>query len=89
VRWTSAAADDLEAIVLYIRQEKPETARRIARKVFTEIRSLSAMSLRGRPGIVQGTRELVLSPLPYIAVYEVLNNEISILRIRHAAQDWP
>ncbi len=48
------------------------------------------MSERGRKGEVEGTRELVFHPWPYIAVYEIHNeDEVRILRIRHAAQDWP
>jgi plasmid stabilization system protein ParE len=27
--------------------------------------------------------------LPYIAVYIVFRDEVQILRIRHAAQEWP
>jgi plasmid stabilization system protein ParE len=36
-----------------------------------------------------GTRELVFAPWPYIAVYEIIQNEVQVLRIRHASQDWP
>jgi len=36
-----------------------------------------------------GTRELVLAPLPFVAVYEVLENEVQVLRILHGAQQWP
>jgi len=25
----------------------------------------------------------------YIAVYEIIDNQVQVLRIRHAAQDWP
>ena len=38
-------------------------------------------------GREKGTRELVLSPLPYIAVYRVRESTIEILHIWHGAQD--
>jgi plasmid stabilization system protein ParE len=36
-----------------------------------------------------GRRELVFSPLPYIAVYQVTEHAVEISRIFHGAQDWP
>ena len=44
---------------------------------------------RGRKGLAPGTRELVFAPLPYIAVFEIEDDRVWILRIRHAARDWP
>jgi len=45
----------------------------------------------GRAGAlrVDGTRELVLAPLPFIAVYEVHQEEVQVLRLLHGAQSWP
>ena len=45
--------------------------------------------LRGRPGRVNGTRELVISPLPYIVVYRIRENFIEIAKVLHGAQRWP
>ena len=44
---------------------------------------------RGRPGKKEGTRELVLSPLPYLVVYAVHGDVIFVVRILHRAQQWP
>jgi toxin ParE1/3/4 len=43
----------------------------------------------GRIGLAVDTRELMFAPLPYIAVYEIVDGQVQVLRIRHAAQDWP
>jgi toxin ParE1/3/4 len=43
----------------------------------------------GRPGKKKGTRELVLSPLPYIVVYRITGDVIHVVRILHGAQKWP
>jgi plasmid stabilization system protein ParE len=45
----------------------------------------------GRPGRVQGTREMAFPPLPFIAIYEVFETqgEVRVLRILHGAQQWP
>lgn len=43
----------------------------------------------GRLGKKQGTRELVLAPLPYLMVYRIAGDVIHIARILHGAQKWP
>ena len=43
----------------------------------------------GRAGRVKGTRELVISKTPYIAVYRIIAEAIVVLRILHGAQQWP
>jgi plasmid stabilization system protein ParE len=43
----------------------------------------------GRAGRVDGTRELIISDSPYIAVYRVLEDELEVLDVLHAARRWP
>jgi toxin ParE1/3/4 len=89
VRWTADAADDLEQISDYIAEDRPGTARRIAIEIIRSVDALGAFPNQGRQGRVEGTRELVLAPLPFIAVYEVHDDEVQILRLLHGAQEWP
>ena len=89
VRWTTKAADDLAGIVEYIRKDNPAAARRVAQTIFQAIAGLRKFPNRGRIGLAENTRELVFSPWPYIAVYEIIGDQVQVLRIRHAAQDWP
>jgi toxin ParE1/3/4 len=89
VRWTKSAADDLESIVNFIRADNAEAARRVARRLYSAAQSLSNTPRRGRVGQVEDTRELILAGLPYIVVYQVLERDIRIIRVRHAAQEWP
>jgi addiction module RelE/StbE family toxin len=42
----------------------------------------------GRPGRVPGTRELVVHP-NYILIYDVAGDLVRVLRVLHAAQQWP
>jgi toxin ParE1/3/4 len=88
VRWTTDAADDLERICDYIAETSPDSARRVARTIVEGVASLRAFLNRGRPGRVDGTRELVFAPLPFVAVYEV-HVEVQVLRLLHGAQQWP
>jgi toxin ParE1/3/4 len=88
IRWTGPAARDLTRIVEHIRTDNPE-ALRTAKTIYTAVASLRKMPYRGRAGSISDTRELVLSPLPYIVVYEIIDNHVQVLRVRHAAQNWP
>ena len=81
------AAADLENIALYIQREDPEAARRVARALYDIAMSLEALPNRGRLGRIAGTRELVQAP--YIIIYRVIEEAVEILRVYHAAQDWP
>ena len=89
VRWTADAADDLERICDYIAQSRPESARRVAQFIVERIGTLETFPQLGRPGRVHGTREIAFPPLPFVAIYEVREEQIILLRILHGAQRWP
>jgi len=38
---------------------------------------------------LEGTRELVFSPLPFVVVYRVKEEIVEIARVLHGAQQWP
>ena len=61
----------------------------MAETLYDGCTSLENFPHLGRKGRIAGTRELVFSALPYIAVYRVVDQVIEILRIYHGAQDWP
>lgn len=88
VRWTTAAADDLEHIADYLFAKIPENAPQLIRKIYDAPSVLKTFPNRGRPGKKQGTRELVIPSLPYIVVYRVADDVLYIVRILHGAQDW-
>ncbi len=89
LRWTEEAADDLERIADYLLNHTPDRAPELVRAVYDAPSALLTFPNRGRLGKKEGTRELVLSPLPYIVVYTVLGDAIFVVRILHGAQNWP
>jgi toxin ParE1/3/4 len=89
VRWSPRAAEDLERIFRRIEQDDTSAARQVAKTIYDGFASLESFPNRGRPGRIKGRRELVFSPLPYIAVYQVKKSIVEISRIYHGAQDWP
>lgn len=88
LRWTTVAADDLEGIAEYLFEKSPQNAAQLIRKVYEAPSNLRTYPNLGRPGKKDGTRELVIAPLPYIIVYQIVGDIVYILRILHGAQDW-
>jgi addiction module RelE/StbE family toxin len=86
VIWTYQAAEDLESIVNYIKQDNPEAARRVAKEIFDTVMTLPLFPYRGRKREEDAGREVVFAPWPYIAVYEVVGNDLYIKAIRHTSR---
>jgi toxin ParE1/3/4 len=87
IRWTPAAAADLQNISDYLKEHHPHYRQATMRKLYETVRSLKQLPHRGRPGSEEDTREILFAPLPYVAVYRVNEQTIEVLRIYHAAQD--
>jgi toxin ParE1/3/4 len=43
----------------------------------------------GRPGRVDGTRELVIQSTPYIVTYRVKGELVRVVALLHGARRWP
>ena len=91
IRWSPAAAEDLERIFEFIETDNPGAAQRVARTIFEHAGSIGNNPYQGRSGRVLGTRELLLPPLPFIVIYRVLEHAdaIEIVNVIHGAQRWP
>jgi toxin ParE1/3/4 len=87
IRWTPAAAADLEESNEYLKNKHPNYWQSTVRRLYQEILGLKDLPNRGRVGREEGTRELVFSPLPYIAVYRVRDQTVEVLRIYHGARN--
>ena len=89
LRWTQEAANDLDRIAAHLRLDAPDRATNLIRHVYDAPTALLTFPNRGRPGKKEGTRELVLAPLPYVVVYTVRDDVVFVVRILHGAQQWP
>jgi toxin ParE1/3/4 len=90
IRWTEPAAHDLTAICDYIKEhDGPETARKVALRIYEDIGELIQFPRLGRQGRKTDTREMVFPGLPFLAIYRVREDIIEINRILHGAQRYP
>jgi toxin ParE1/3/4 len=87
LRWTPSAAADLQQISDYLRKHHPQYRHPTLRKLYEKLRTLRESPYSGRPGAVEGTRELLFPPMPYVAVYRIGDRAIEILRVYHGARD--
>ncbi len=89
LRWTTAAGADLEGIAEYLFEKSPQNAAQLIRKIYEAPSILKSYPNLGRLGKKEGTRELVITPLPYIVIYQIMDDTLYVVRILHGAQDWP
>jgi toxin ParE1/3/4 len=89
VQFSQAAQTDIQSIYDFISVENPMAAKRVVAAIELATRRLQDFPLSGRGGAVEGTRELVIPQLPYIAVYVVGEDNVEIIAVFHAAQDKP
>ncbi|PZD75478.1 Toxin RelE2 [Acaryochloris thomasi RCC1774] len=87
--WLPAAVQDIIHIRTYISDNDPVSARNVAQRIDQSVSNLAKMPNMGRPGRLLGTRELVVSGTPYLAVYRVQNSRVEILRVLHGRQPFP
>jgi toxin ParE1/3/4 len=89
IRWTEPAVRDFTHIYYIQEHGSTATARRIALAIYKSIGTLTDYPEIGWAGRKPNTRELVLSGLPYIAIYRLREQTVEVLRILHGAQKWP
>jgi len=79
----------LELISSYLGEHYPSLRQPTIRKLYEAARSLKRFPHRGRIGHKEGTRELILAPMPYLIVYGVQPELVHIFRVIHTSENWP
>jgi addiction module RelE/StbE family toxin len=88
VTWAPFALSDREAIFDRIALNNPLAAIELD----DEFRDKAELARRNpdayRAGRLRGTRELIVRA-NYVMIYRVVANQLRILRVKHARQQWP
>jgi len=87
VRYSARANRHIDAIHDYIAKRDPDTATRVIAHIRKTLAHLAAFPFMGRSGKVSSTRQIVISRLPFIAVYRIVDGTVVVLCIYHCAQD--
>ena len=88
LEWKAMAVADLMAIVDYISDDNPDAAQALKEDIEAKTSRLRENSRLYRIGRVEGTREMVVRS-NYLVVYAEDARAVTILRVLHAAQQWP
>jgi len=89
IEWSAWALADRDAIFDYIEADNPRAAARLDKRIEDRVASLRRLPNSGRPGRVEGTRELIVTRTPYIVAYRVIGETMRILRVLHSSRLWP
>jgi toxin ParE1/3/4 len=86
LRYKKRALADIEAIHRYIAIHDRLAAKGVLQRIERPIGRLLILPMSGRPGLVAGTRPLVVPGLPYIVVHRVGDETIDIIAVLHTAR---
>lgn len=86
--WTPEATQDRDEIYGYIEADNPAAALALDELLAEKAGRLVDHPGLGRPGRVAGTSELV-AHRNYVLVYDVVDGQVRVLRVLHAARQWP
>ena len=90
LRWTNESIADLRAIHRYIAREDRAAADRLVQRIRGAVLAqLRQFPYSGRPGRVNGTRELVVSGTPSIVAYRLRDGVTEVIRVIHGSRQWP
>jgi toxin ParE1/3/4 len=89
IEWLPEAARNLTAQLGWVAEHDAWAAIDMGDAIHAAVRRLASHPAFGRPGRVDGTRELVVVGTPYVVVYRIEASAVVILRVLHGAQRWP
>ena len=88
LEWRPMALADREAIMDHVAEDNPVAAFELDREFDAHADRACATPTLYKPGRMKGTREIVVHP-NCVMVYRVERSAVVILRVLHAARQWP
>jgi len=86
LRYKAHALGHINSIHEYIAKDDLAAAKRVLRRIEHSIARLATLPFSGRPGVVAGTRILVVPGLPYVVIYRVREMEVDIIAVLHTSR---
>lgn len=89
IEWSVGAQRNLDQIEQVIARDNHEAAINTVLRIIDRVQNeLALFPSSGRPGRVDGTRELVFPDLPYIVIYTVRRSTVFVIRVFHTSRDF-
>lgn len=89
VKWLKKALSNLDKEAGYIAQDNSHAAFTVVQRIKESVNLLKENPSLGRPGRIEGTKELVVDKTSYIVPYRICNNRVEILRVFHTSRKPP
>jgi toxin ParE1/3/4 len=90
LKWLPKAIANRDAQIDHMAKDNPLAAITQGDEIEQQVQALvGILPISGRIGRKPGTRELVISRTPFIAVFRVKGQTIEIMRLLHSSQQWP
>jgi toxin ParE1/3/4 len=89
ILWSRQASEQLTAAYDFVVEDNPSVAEKQVEMILRAVEQLVDFPEMGRPGRVNGTRELVIPGTPYIVAYRLNDATVRILALLHGARRWP
>jgi toxin ParE1/3/4 len=89
IKWVRKALKNLEQAYQFIATDNLDAAVDFVLKIQAATIKLESFPNLGKPGRVEGTRELVIANTPYLLVYRIKGKSINILRLLHTSRRYP
>ena len=86
--WRPMTLADRDAIMVYISQDSPAAAIDLDLEFEAKAENARLRPKLYKAGRVKGTREIVVRP-NYVMIYRITGDVVEVLRVLHAAQQWP
>lgn len=87
-RWLRRVRGQFEDIQRTTRREWPGTLIKLVDMIEAAVERAARFPGSGRAGRVKGTRELVLTRVPFTVVYVVKDGVLVVVGLFHHAQEW-
>lgn len=88
LEWKVQAENDLFDILDYIGRDNPDAAVELVQKIRAKVDGLRERPTLYRAGRIRGTREMIVHR-NYIVFYRASDEAVTVLRVKHARQQWP
>lgn len=88
LKWRARARAEFQSLIDYIALDDPDVAQELRNEVLVKVGLLPLRPRLYRIGRVPGTREMVVRR-NYIVVYTETPEVVTVLRVLHAAMQWP